>query len=111
MSGMSAPVSTKNLTDWWQRNHVAHQPSGCVCTRGGVCGSIESLREQIALRTGLSRSTLYRRIQAGHITMAEADQWAVALGVSPYTIWHGFDRAPVVASLSALTTPYAGRLF
>lgn len=111
MSGMSAPLSTRNLTDWWQRNHVAHQPSNCVCTRGGVCASIESLREQIALRTGLSRSTLFRRIQAGYITLAEADQWAVALGASPYAIWPGFDRAPVVASLSTGATPYAGTLF
>lgn len=111
MSGISAPVSTSNLVQWWQRSHVAHQPSNCVCTRGGVCASIESLREQIALRTGLSRSTLFRRIQAGSITMAEADQWAVALGATVYAIWPGFDRAPVTAALTPVGAPYLGTLF
>lgn len=110
MSGISAPVNVQYLITWWQAGRTAHQPSGCVCTNGGVCGSIESLRDQIALRTGLSRSTLFRRIQSGSITMEEADRWACALGVSPYQIWRGFDRAPVTAALTS-TAPRSGGLF
>lgn len=110
MSGMSAPVRTQNLIAFWKSGHVAHQRSNCVCTNGGVCDSVESLCNQIALRTPLSRSTLFRRIQGGTITVEEADKYACALGTVPYIIWPGFDRAPVVAAL-APSTPFGGTLF
>lgn len=111
MSAMNAPLSTRNLTDWWARTNVPHQPSNCVCTRGGVCSSLASLRLRLAERTGISRSTLFRRLDAGTVTMAEADQWAAALGTSVFVIWPAFDRAPVTASLSPSHSPYSRTLF
>lgn len=106
VSGLNAPVKTEALVAWWQTRHTAHLPSNCVCNDGGVCGSIESLARTIALRTPVSRSTLFRRISAGTITVDEADRFACALGVPVYAIWPGFDRAPVTAALSA---PGTGR--
>lgn len=110
MSGLSAPVSTQNLITFWKSGHVVHQRANCVCTSGGVCDSIESLCRQIALRTPVSRSTLFRRIDGGTVTVDEADRYACALGVTPYRIWPGIDRAPVVAALSP-SAPSVGTLF
>lgn len=111
MSGLGAPVNVENLTRWWRNAHIPHQPSNCQCTRGGRCGSIESLRDTIAESTGLSRSTLFRRIQGGTITMEEADRWACALGVTAYAIWPAFDRAPVTAALTPTRSATGGLLF
>jgi hypothetical protein len=110
-SGISAPVRAQALVVWWQSRHVPHQPSQCTCTQGGVCGSIESLVGQIALRTALSRSTLFRRLQSGTLTMDEADRFACALGTTPYVIWPGFDRAPVTAALTRSGPVGSGTLF
>lgn len=111
MNGIAAPVSTHNLTVWWAATHAAHQRSNCVCTTGGVCGSIESMCREIEKRTRVSRSTMFRRIQAGTLTMDEADRFACALGTTPYRIWPAFDRAPVTAALTPSTSPYGATLF
>ena len=106
MHGITAPVSARNLRQWWESTHKPHQQSNCVCTQGGVCGSVESLVRQLQLRgVTVSRSTVFRRLSdGGTLTMEEADRFAVALGTTPYRIWPAFDRAPVTASLAPCGT-------
>ena len=100
-SGVDVPVPMQPLLDYWTRRHPEHQRSGCVCTRGGVCASIECLAA--AVRT--SRSTMFRRLGEKQITMGEADQWACALGEHPNRIWPGWDRQPVTAALQTRHRP------
>lgn len=105
LSDVRLPVQA--LIDYWGRLHPPHERSACICTLGGKCGSIESL----AATVQTSRSTMFRRIGEGTITMAEADQWAGRLGVHPNHIWPGFDRAPVIAALAPRQGHTTGRLF
>lgn len=93
-------VSTTNLITWWESTHPRHITNDCICVRGGRCGAIESLVDTINLRMSVSRSTVFRRIRSGTLTMDEADRYACALGTMPHLIWPGFDRLAVTASLS-----------
>ena len=92
---VKVPIS--DLLAWWRRNNPPHRQSGCQCGNGGVCGSNESLGRAI----GVSHSTLHRRLVDSELTMAESDLWAKRLRVHPASIWRGWDRAPVRASMSA----------
>lgn len=85
---MDTEVDIQPILDWWANEQTPHQRSNCKCTIGGICGSVESLARVV----GASHSTMYRRIKAGIITIQEADEWSVAVGVHPVVIWQRFDR-------------------
>lgn len=88
-------VSLEPLLQMWERINPPHMQAKCVCSSGGRCASIESLRRVL----GVTRSTMQRRVVSGKITLAEADTWAVRLGLHPSRVWTQIDRAPVHASL------------
>lgn len=77
---------------WWALRWPEHRRSGCVCTLGGHCGSVESLARQV----GVSHSTIHRRIRFGFLDVFEADRWAKAVGEHPIRIWPTFDRVDMM---------------
>lgn len=85
---MEVTVPIRPIIDWWQERNPPHQRLRCTCNAEGLCGSIESL----ARKVGVSHSTIHRRIRTGHLTIDEADNWAIAVGVHPMAIWTDWDR-------------------
>lgn len=99
----AATVPVDPLVRFWKSRNSTHLHTACTCSNGGRCASVESLAEALSERVPVSRSTLFRRIKHGVITVNEADKWATALGVHPSHIWHGWERAGIAASLGSKT--------
>ena len=110
VGGMSIDTETmlpiQPLIDWWENAYPRHSPTNCQCVVGGTCASHESLAKAL----GVSRATLHRRISSKELTMKEADEWAILLGVHVLGIWPNWDKAPVQAALSTKKPKWTGRV-
>jgi len=104
----AAPTVPLNpLLTYWAKRNPPHQQSNCVCTQGGVCGSLEALAD----RLGVSRSTMIRRRAQGTLTLTEAEAWCGRLRVLPTVIWPKWYQVPVTAALTGNQQRWNGRLF
>ncbi len=88
MSTVKVLVPIQPMIDWWCNRHPNHEHLGCVCTVGGTCSSVECLARHV----GVSHSTMHRRLRSRTLTVHEADEWAIAVGVHPMAIWTDWDR-------------------